>query len=345
MSETNLPQNPMEVPPPMALLQMISGGWISQAIYVAAKLGIADLLKDGPKSSQELAETTGMDARSLYRVLRALASLGVFAESEEGDFNLTPLSACLQTDVPGSMRYAAIMFGEEFHRQSWSNILHSVKTGKTAFGHVFGMEAFDYFTQNPEAGQIFDRAMTNFSGMLTVNIAAHYDFSSVRKIVDIAGGQGTLISQILKANPTMEGILFDLPQTIERAKPFIEAQGISDRCELVSGNFFESVPTGGDAYMMKHIIHDWDDEQAIAILKNCHQAMGENGKLLLVEIIIQPGNQTSLAKLSDLEMLVMAGGRERTEAEYRALFTAAGFRLSNIFNTKSQMNIIEGVPV
>lgn len=345
MSEPNLTQNPVEVPPPMAMLQMIYGTWVSQAIYVVAKLGIADLLKDGPKSSQELAETTGVDARSLYRILRALASFDVFKESEDGHFDLTPLSACLQTEVSGSMRYAAIMFGEDFHRQSWSNILQSVKTGKTAFGQVFGMDVFDYFTQNPEAGQIFDRAMTNLSGMLTVNIAAHYDFSSIRKIVDVAGGQGTLISHILKANPTMQGVLFDLPQTIERAKPFIEAQGVSDRCELVSGNFFESVPTGGDAYIMKHIIHDWDDEKAIAILKNCHQAMGENGKLLLVEIVIKPGNQTSLAKLSDLEMLVIAGGCERTEAEYRALFEASGFRLSNIFNTQSPMNIIEGVRV
>lgn len=345
MSEPNQPQNPLQIPPPMALMQMIGGTWVSQAVYVVAKLGIADLLKDRPKSDRELAQATGTDARSLYRVLRALASIGVFAETEDGCFHLTPISAHLLTGSPGSMRDIAIMFGEAFHWQPWGDILHSVKTGKTAFGHVFGMEIFDYFTQNPEAGKIFDAAMTNFSVLLTATIVADYDFSSIRKIVDVAGGQGVLISNILKAHPTMQGVLFDLPETIEGSKAFIEAQGLSDRCELVSGSFFESVPIGGDAYIMKNIIHDWDDEQAIAILKNCHNAMVENGKLLLLETVIEPGIQTSQAKFVDLEMLIMAGGRERTEAEYRTLFAAAGFRLTNIFDTQANMNVIEGVRV
>ena len=345
MSESNSVQNRNQMPPSMAMLQMISGTWVAQAIYVAAKLGIADLLKDSPKSSQKLAEATGVDARSLYRVLRALASIGVFAEGEDNCFHLTPLSACLQTGVPDSVRHIAIMYGEAFNWQPWGNIFHSVKTGKTAFGHVFGMEFFEYLTQNPEAGKIFDGAMTDFTTTLTANITADYDFSSFRKIVDVAGGQGGLISSILKAHPTMQGVLFDLPQTIENAKAFIEAQGVTSRCELVGGNFFESVPSGGDAYIMKSIIHDWDDEKAIAILKNCHKAMVENGKLLLVEMVIGPGNQTSLGKFIDLAMLVMACGCERTEAEYRALFEASGFRLTNIFNTQSTMNVIEGVRV
>lgn len=346
MSQPTSFQTPRDIPPSMAMLQMISAPWISQAIAAAAKLGIADLLKDGAKSSDELAQATATHARSLYRLLRALASLGIFAEDENGRFQLTPLASCLQTGVPGSVRGVAIMFGETFHRQPWTHLLHSVKTGESAFEHVFGMEGFEYFNQNPEAARIFDEAMTSFTGALTATVTSDYDFSSFRKIVDVAGGQGGLISTILKAHPAMQGILFDLPYVIERAKPYVEAQGLSDRCELVSGSFFESVPSGGDAYTMKSIIHDWDDERAIAILKNCHQAMLKNGKLLLFEVVVPPSNEPSFSKLVDLEMLVMAsGGRERSEAEYRALFEAAGFQLTNIFNTQSPYNIIEGVPV
>lgn len=345
MSTPNQAKNPPQILPSMVLTQMITSTWVAQAIYVAAKLGIADLLKDSPKSSQELAQETDTDARSLYRVLRALASVGIFAEGEDGCFRLTPLATYLQTGIPGSLSGVALMFGEAFHRQPWSNILYSIKTGKTAFEHVFGMEVFEYLNQNPESAKIFDAAMTGFTANLTASIATDYDFTSIRKIVDVAGGQGSFIASILKGYPSMQGILFDLPHVIEGAKPLIEAEGLSDRCELVGGSFFEWVPSGGDAYIMKSIIHDWDDERAIAILKNCHQVMVENGKLLLVEVVIPPANKPSVGKLLDLEMLLMAGGCERTEAEYRALFEAAGFRLTNIFTTQSAQSIIEGVRI
>lgn len=333
------------MPPPAALLQMITSSWVSQAIYVAAKFGIADLLKDGPKSSDELAKATGTHARSLYRVLRALASVGVFAEVEDACFELTPFAAYLQIDVPGSVRALAIMFGEEWHWQPWWNVLHSLKTGKTAFEHVYDIKLFEYLTQNTEAAQVFNEAMTGMTAMFNATITANYDFSYIRKIVEVGGGHGSLIAPILNAYPTMQGVLFDLPSVVIGAKPHIEAEGLAERCEIVGGDFFESVPSGGDAYILKNVIHDWDEEHAIAILKNCHRVMVENGKLLLIETVIPPKNEPSLSKFLDLEILVLAGGCERTEAEYRTLFEAAGFHLTNVITTESPLNVIQGVRV
>lgn len=345
MSKQDNLQNPKSMTPPEALLQMITSSWVSQTIYVAAQLRIADLLKDGPKSSSDLAKATGTHARSLYRVMRALASVGVFAEIEDGRFELTPLAAYLQTDVPGSVRAITIMCGEEWHWQMWGNILHTLKIGNTAFEYVHGMKVFEYLTQNVEAAQIFNEAMTATTAPLNATITAEYDFSSISKIVEVGGGHGTLIASILKAYPTMQGILFDLPPVVIGAKHHIEAEGLAKRCEIVGGDFFESIPTGGDTYILKNIIHDWDDTHALAILKNCHQAMVENGKLLLVEAVIPPRNEPSFGKFLDLEMLVMTGGCERTEAEYRALFEAAGFVLTKVITTPSSMSVIEGVRV
>jgi hypothetical protein len=310
---------------------------------VAAKLGIADLLKDSPKSCSELATATGTNARSLYRVLRALASLGVFAETEPNHFTLTPLAACLKSDVPNSVRAFVIMLGEE-HYRAWGEFMHSVQTGGSSFEHVYGMNVFEYYAQNPEPAKIFDESMTNFSVIESAAIASSYDFSSIQTLVDVAGGEGLLIASILKSNPTLKGILFDQPYVIERGKPFLAAEGVSERCQLIAGNFFESVPEGGDAYILKHIIHDWDDERAIAILKQCHKVMPENGKVLLAEQVIPPGNEPFMGKLLDLNMLVMApGGCERTEAEYRALFEKAGFKLTRIVPTQEEVSIIEGI--
>jgi hypothetical protein len=341
--ETN--QGNQAMPPQLALFQMASGYWVSQSIYVAAKLGIADLLKDSPKSCDELATATGTNAPSLYRVLRALASLGVFAETELNHFTLTPLAACLQSDVPNSFRAFVIMLGEE-HYQAWGEFMHSVQTGGSSFEHIYGMNLFEYYAQNPESAKIFDESMTNLSVIHSAAITASYDFSSIQTLVDVAGGEGLLIASILKSNPTLKGVVFDQPHVIERAKRFLEVEGLLERCQQAAGNFFESVPEGGDAYILKYIIHDWDDERAIAILKQCHKVMPDNGKLLVVEKVIPPGNQPSISKFFDLHMLaVTSGGRERTEAEYRALFEKAGFKLTRIVPTQREVSIIEGIRV
>jgi ubiquinone/menaquinone biosynthesis C-methylase UbiE len=341
--ETN--QRNQAMPPQLALFQMASGYWVSQSIYVAAKLGIADLLKDSPKSCDELATATGTNAPSLYRVLRALASLGVFAETELNHFTLTPLAACLQSDVPDSFRAFVIMLGEEQYR-AWGEFMHSVQTGGSSFEHIYGMNLFEYLAQNPESAKIFDESMTNASVVESAALAASYDFSSIQTLVDVAGGEGHLIASILKSNPTLKGVLFDQPYVIERAKRFLEAEGVLERCHLAAGNFFESVPEGGDAYILKYIIHDWDDERAIVILKQCHKVMPDNGKLLVAEKVIPPGNEPFIGKFFDLHMLVMTpGGRERTEAEYRALFEKAGFKLTRIVPTQKEVSIIEGIRV
>ena len=345
MPQPENPQANQAMPPQLAVLQMATGYWVSRSIYVAAKLGIADLLKDSPKSCDELATATGTNAPSLYRVLRALASLGVFAETQPNHFTLTPLAACLQSDVPNSFRAFVIMLGEEQYR-AWGELMHSVQTGGSSFEHIYGMNLYEYLAQNPESAKIFDEAMTNLSVTEIATIAASYDFSSIQTLVDVAGGEGLLIASILKSNPTLKGVLFDQPHVIERAKPFLEAEGLLERCQLAAGNFFESVPEGGDAYILKYIIHDWDDERAIAILKQCHKVMPANGKILVAEQVIPPGNQPFRGKLLDLQMLAMnSGGRERTEAEYRALFEKAGFKLTRIVPTQDEMSIIEGIRV
>ena len=345
-SESEYYKNRNEMQPTEALVQMIAGTWVSRAIYVAAELSIADLLKDGPHSSEELATATGVDARSLYRVLRALASVGVFAEGSPGYFELTPLAECLQRDRSDSLRAYALKFGQAWDWQPWGYVLESVKTGKPVFKNVFGMEIFEYLAENPEAARIYNEAMSSFSANRSAAITASYDFSSIRNLVEVGGGRGSLLASILNTNITMKGVLFDLPHVIEAARQLIEAEGLLERCKLVGGNFLESVPSGGDAYLLKHIIHDWGDEQAIAILKNCHHAMPEQGKLLVVEMVIPSGNEPFFGKLLDLQVLVnYQGGCERTEAEYQALFETAGFSLTKIVPTASPLSVIEGIRI
>ncbi|MCG8363525.1 MAG: acetylserotonin O-methyltransferase [Pseudanabaenales cyanobacterium] len=331
-----------------AILPMLNGHWVSQAVYVAVKLGIADLLKEGDRNCEELAKITNTNPRALYRLMRVLASMDIFAEQEGGCFTLTPLAACLQSDVSGSVRSLVITAGESYH--AWGHLLYSIQTGESAFEHLHQMNLFEYLQKNPESGKMFDHAMTNFlareGAAIAANIATNYDCSSIHTLVDVGGGQGSLIASILQAKPMMQGILFEQASVIEGAKPLIKAEGVIERCQLVAGDFFESVPSGGDAYMLMRILHDWDDERAIAILKNCHSAMRENGQLLVIEQVIPPGNEPCFSKLSDLNMLVMcSGGRERTKAEYRVLFEAADFQLTQIITTSSDLNIIEGVRV
>lgn len=319
---------------------MIVGYWISQAIYAAAKFNIADHLKDGPKSVDELAEATATNPDALYRLLRALASRGIFAEGEPRQFSLTPLAEPLQSDVPDSKRALALMSGDEQFR-AWAEIEYSIQTGKIAFDKVFGKPIFDYLGENPDKARIFDAAMVGIHGRESDAILDAYDFSGINVVADIGGGNGSQIAGILQRHTEMKGILFDLPHVIERAKHQIESAGVSDRCELVSGSFFESVPTGADAYMMRHIIHDWDDEKSLTILRNCHQAMSADGKLLVVESVIPPGNEPFGGKFLDLVMLLIPGGKERTEDEYRELFDTAGFDLSQVFPTGSEVSVVE----
>ena len=335
---------PSALPPPMALLQMATSVWISQALYIAAKLGIADLLHDQPRSSEDLARATGMHAPSLYRVLRALSSAGVFAEDGNGRFEMSPLAEPLRTDVPNSVRHITIMMGEPWHARAISAMLYSVRTGEPAFAREFGTGLFDFLTEDSEAAAVFNEAMANLSSLDADAIVAAYDFSGVRTLVDIGGGQGRLLSAILRANPGLRGVLFDTPEVIEGASLRIQEAGLADRCELAAGNFFEAVPEGGDAYLLRHIVHDWADERAVAILRNCHGAMNDRGRLLVVETVIMPGNDPSFGKLLDLEMLFLTdGGRERSANEFRELFGAAGFRLSRILPMTSELSIIEGV--
>ncbi len=341
MTERNQPSN-ADFPPTVAMLQMISGFWISRAIYVAAKLGIADHLGDGHKTANELAAATGTHAPSLYRVLRALASVGVFTEDEKRGFTLTPLSETLRTDAPGSLRaFATVELGEE-HYPAWGELMHSVKTGEIAFDRAFGMPVWKFFEQNPENAKTFNDAMTGMTLAVNDAVLSSYDFSSISKIVDVGGGHGSLIASILEANPQMRGVLFDASPGIEGASHRIEDEGIAERCEAIAGDFFESVPSGGDAYILKWIIHDWDDERSVTILKNCHQAMAENGRLLLVEAVVPHGSEPHFSKFIDLNMLVMTGGRERTGDEYRTLLEASGFKLTRIIPTDSPMSVIEG---
>lgn len=336
---------PTEIPPQIALLQMITGYWQTQCVYVAAKLGIADCLKDGAKHYQELAKELGTQDKTLFRLLRALASLGVFAETEPGFFTLTPIACYLQTDVPGSFRAIAVMNGEE-HYQVWGELLHSIKTGEPAFEHRYGMNIFQYLDQNPEAAKIFDDGMTSYSSTEEPALLSSYDFSASQTLIDIGGGNGTFLTSILQANPHLQGILFDLPHVIKNAELMIKSSRVSDRCTLVEGDFFNSLPDGIDVYIFKHIIHDWDDDLAIAMLKQCRQVIPPTGKLLIVEQVISPGNDPSIGKLLDLNMLVVApGGCERTEAEHRKLLEKSSFRLNRIVPTQSPTSIIEAFPI
>ena len=338
----------MELPPRLALFQMITSHYVSRAIYVAAKLGIADLLEGGPRHYDELAKKTGMHAPSLNRLMRMLASVGVFAEDEPGLFALTPISECLRTGVPGAARALALLFAGPTMR-AWDDLLYSVQTGNIAFDHVFGVSVFEYLAQHPEEAAIFDQAMTAGTAPVAAMVASVYDFSQFEHIVDVGGGQGALLTAILKVNSSLRGTVFELPHVAEGAKPLVEAAGLADRCEVVAGDFFEAVPAGADAYIVKGVIHDWDDARSAVILRNCRRAMSPHGKLLLVEGVlpdrITASPMSFIAAGSDVNMLVNAGGRERTEAEFRALLDAAGFRLTRIVPTQSMSKVLECVPL
>lgn len=330
--------------PAQQLDRMITGYWVSQAIYAAAHFDIAEHLANGPRSVEQLATATGANAEALYRLLRALASVGVFVETAPRQFGLTPLAEPLRTGVPGSKRALALMSGDE-HFRTWGDIDYSIRTGNIAFDHVYGKPFFDYLGEHPDKAAIFDAAMVGVHGRETSAILDAYDFSTIGVLADIGGGNGSQLTQFLQRHEKMKGILFDLPHVVERAKPAIESAGVAGRCDLVTGSFFEAVPPGADAYILRHIIHDWDDEKSLAILRNCHRAMAADDKLLVVESVIPPGNEPFVGKFLDLVMLLIAGGKERTADEFRRLFKQAGFELSRIVPAGGEVSLLEGVRV
>jgi len=330
------------VPPQMQLMRQMVGAWITQAIYVASELGIADLLVEGPRTAEELAEQTNSHGGGLYRVLRALASIGIFSEDAQCRFSLTPIAECLLSDRPDSLRPFGIMMGAEFY-QSWGNLLYSTQTGEEGFKKRYGVPFFQYMTEHPERHTIYDAAMMVHGIAETEPMLDAYDFSVFKTVVDVGGGHGRMLAAILKRNPTVEGILFDLPAVADRSCEIISGLGLSGRCRIVGGDFLKSLPAA-DAYVMRHIIHDWDDDDAITILRNCREAVNPDGRILLVETVIPPMDEPCFGKWLDLMMLIV-GGRERTEEQYRRLFSQAGLGLNRIVPTAHEISVIEAVRV
>ena len=339
---TNEQSNPL--PPPAILLQLMTGYQRAQAVYVAAKLGVPDLLAEGPRPVEELAAATQSHTSSLYRLLRALASVGVFSETSPRTFALTPTAALLRTGTADSMRSLALMYNEESYF-AWGNMIYSIRTGEPAFAHRFGMEPFPYFMQNPEADRLFNEAMIGYTHQVANAVVGTYDFSPFGVVADIGGGYGTLLAAILQSSPNTRGILFDIPHVIDAAQGFLSTTGVADRCTRIAGDFFSAVPAGADAYVLSQILHDWEDEQCLTILKHTRRVTPKDGKLLVVELVIPPGNEPSFGKWLDLHMLAIPGGRERTESEYRTLFRDAGFELTNIVPTPAGPSVVEAVPV
>ena len=329
--------------PRLALLGLINGFQITQAIHVAAALRVADHLSDGARSAGELAALTKSHPDALYRLLRALAAVGVFQEEEGRKFTLTPMSDCLRTDSATPLGAWAEVVGSPYYWRVWGHLLHSVQTGENAFQNLNGKDVWQFRAEHPEDGATFDRAMTQLSRGGAEAVIRAYDFSAFRYIVDVGGGHGLMLAAILRAHPHLRGTLFDQPHVVAGAKAVLAERGVVERCDIVGGSFFETVPEGADAYLMRVVIHDWEDDEAIAILKVCRRAMGETAKLLLIERLIAPPNEMPAAKFGDLNMLVLPGGRERTREEFSDLFARSGFELTRVFPA-GILNVIEARP-
>jgi O-methyltransferase domain len=326
------------------LTRILFSAALSRAVCTVAELGIADHIEAGsPQAVESLAAATGTHERSLYRILRFLASHEIFQEKGQRQFDHTPLSQCLRSDAEGSFRPV----GQMFYRihPLWDGLQHSAMTGEPGFNKVFGQPLFDYLGTHPELAPIFDAAMPAIHGHETAAMLEAYDFSAVDFLADIGGGNGSLMGAVLQRYPKLRGFLFELGHVVGRARESLKAYGVEGRCSVIEGNFFESVPSGADTYLFRHIIHDWTDEQSVQILKNCRKVIPKNGRLLIVEAVVPPGNGPSLAKDFDMVMLLLPGGIERTEEEYRLLFKQAGFQLSSITPTTSLISVIEGRPI
>jgi predicted SnoaL-like aldol condensation-catalyzing enzyme len=342
--ETRESKHSQDAEPAVVLREMIMGFRMTQLIFVAARLGIADLLAAGAQRAEDLAERAGAHPPTLYRLLRALASIGLLSETAGHVFELTTLGRVLQSEAPGSLRGMALLYGDEWLYRAYGALLYSVQTGKPAFEHVHGMGFFEYLEQNAQAASIFNDAMTAFSRQEEAAILAAYDFSRFTRIVDVGGGHGSLLAAVLGAYPNTEGILFDLPSVVEGAPELLARSGVAQRCQVARGDFFDQVPAGGDAYILKRVIHDWDDEQSVRILRNCRAAMTNEARLLVSEGIVPSGGEPSEAKLFDINMLVSCGALERTEQEYADLLDAAGFEMTRVIPTQSPLSLIESRP-
>lgn len=326
------------------LNRMLHGVALSRALCTVAELGIADHIQPGtPRTAGDLAKATGSHERSLYRVLRFLASHGLFQETKNGEFDHTPLSNVLRSDADGSYRAGAQMFHHLF--AAWDGLDHAVRTGEPGFNKIFGTPVFDYVGTHPELGPILDAGMTCFHGYETGAMLDAYEFGAVRVLADIGGGNGSLIGSVLQRYPMMRGILFDLGHVVARARERLRGDGIADRCQVIEGSFFETVPSGADAYLFRHIIHDWTDEQCIQILSHCRKVVPEHGRLLVVECVVPVGNERSISKDFDMTMMTLPGGLERTESEFRSLFKQAAFELTSVTPTSSMVSVIEGKPI
>lgn len=328
--------------PSFALRRLVNGYQITWAIHVAAVLGIADLVSGGPRSADDLAAATDTHPDSLYRLLRALASVGIFREAEGRLFALTPLGDGLRSDAPESLAGWAAFVGRPYFQQAWSALEHSVRTGESAFAHVHGTDCWTYRAEHPDEGARFDRAMTSFSRQVSASILSVFDFGRFETIVDVGGGNGGFLATILAKHPATRGVLFDRSHVVAGAASLLSEVGVEDRCQVVAGDFFETVPSEGDAYLLKSILHDWDDARCMTILRTCRQAMAAGIALLVVEREIGPPNEAPAAKFSDLTMLVDQDGRERTIGEYTALFEATGFRFTGFTPGAAGFGIYEG---
>jgi hypothetical protein len=334
--------SPGSIREPPRLFQLASGYWVSQALYVAAKLGIADCVKDSPKSASELALATGADENSLYRLMRALCTVGAFRLVGMDKFTVTALGIPLQSNVPGSLRAMVMTLGEA-HYAAWAHLLESVKTGNAGFPLAFGKEMFDYLGQDAEAGKVFNHAMSEYSALSACAVLLSYDFSETRSLVDVGGGCGRLLTKVLRMYPSMQGTLFDMPSVVAAAQETLEFDPCYGRCALVPGSFLDFVPPGADTYLLSSVIHDWDDEHSKKILMNCRRSMRRHSKIILLEFVVPTGKKSSFSKVLDLNMLVMNGGRERTAEEFRKLFDDAGLKMTKIIPTLSPLSVIEAV--
>jgi hypothetical protein len=328
------------------LREMITAFRVSDLVATAAEFRLADHLADGPKSSSELARACGVHPETLHRVLRALARIEILQQTDDGRFALAPLGEPLRSDQPESLYRMARLWGSDLFKLTWMRLPHSVRTGQSAQEHLYGLRQFDYLATQPEVAAIFNDGM--LAGTLTVGAAVvdAYDFTGVRAIVDVGGGSGALAATVLRAYPAMRGIVFDLPFCQEGAVEYLASAGVANRCAFVGGDFFESVPTGADTYLLKFILHDWEDERCARILQSCRASVAPGAKLLVVESVLPPdGGPLTDAVFGDVTMIVHTGGRERTQAEYAALLLGAGFRLTRVVPTRVAQNVIEAVPV
>jgi C-methyltransferase len=328
-------------PAPAAMMEMILATWTSQAITVAAQLGVADALANGPLPIDELADRVGANADALGRLLRALISRGIFRHRSDGRYELNSLANTLHSDAPGSMAWAARFYGSREQRERWTLLVDSVRTGNAVVAALHGKESFEYFAEDPEHSELFNQTMTSISELTVSPVIAGYDFSAYPTIVDVGGGHGTLLAAILAAAPAARGVLYDLPRVVADAPSLLREQKVADRVRIAEGSFFDSVPGGGDAYVLKNIIPDWPDEKAVQILRNVRAAAGPHALVLLVEFVIPKHDREFAGKWVDLEMLLNLSARERTAAEYRDLLGQAGFRMTRIVQTASPLSVVE----